>query len=55
VERPVKIENATAKAVHSTRRRREMTKIILCNREYWSVDGIVFTSRLAALEYIQGK
>lgn len=32
-----------------------MDKIILNGKEYWVVDGILFTSRQAALEYIQGK
>lgn len=32
-----------------------MYKIVLNGKEYWVVDGILFTSRAAALEYVQGK
>ncbi len=32
-----------------------MMRIIIGNRVYWTVDGIVFSSLAAAVEYLQGR
>ncbi len=32
-----------------------MVRIVLCGKTYWAVDGIVFTTLAAAVEYLQGR